>query len=106
MKPSDWLDLVDSHGIYDADMLGELDERYRDAVPLHTHAETVAAIERRGLGGELEPVTPEHDELFYGYQAASALAALCLDGRIPGDRFSGRGSAFRANYSALKEAGY
>jgi hypothetical protein len=104
VKPSDWLDLVDSHGIYDAEMLGELDERYRGAVPLHTHAEAVHSIEARKLGGELEPETPGM-ELFYGYQAASALAKLCLD-TIPGDMFTGRGSAFRANYSALKEAGY
>jgi broad specificity phosphatase PhoE len=103
MKPSEFLETLDSHGIYAAAVLVDLDEEHRATVPVFSHGATVRAIRDRGLGGHLE--SDIGDRLIYGYTSASALARSLLK-VAPGDRFLGRGSAFRANLAGLKDAGY
>ena len=104
MKPSEFLNMLDSHGIYPETALDEFDAEYRACVPLYSHARAAEMIAARGLGGELAEDTGE--KLFAGYAAAEALAYEAL-GRIPpGSRYFGRGSAFRANQAALADAGF
>jgi hypothetical protein len=103
MKPSEFLSEMDGHGIYSAEKLGELDAEYRDAVPTYSHQQTFAAIEARGLGGELAP--DNGVKLIYGYTTAAALARLLLD-EAPSNSLFGRGSGFRADLAALRAAGY
>ena len=104
MKPSEFLDTLDSHGIYPETALEDLDAEYRACVPLYSYARTAKMIAARGLGGELAEDTGE--KLFAGYAAAEALGKKALGKTPPGSRYFGRGSAFRANKAALADAGY
>jgi hypothetical protein len=101
-KPSEFLEVIDSHGIYNAEMLKEC-EFETDTIPRRTVKQTRRDIEHRDLGGSVEG--DENDQLFYGWSASEALAARFLGEPTPGARFQGRGSLFRANLEALKEAG-
>jgi hypothetical protein len=98
-KPTDLLSDMDSHGIYDAAMLGEC-EFDTSSVPTFTPEQTQINIEERGLGGTFEPTSARS---IYGWTTARALA-VTFAGRAPGDAFNGRGSSFRANLRALKDA--
>lgn len=100
--PSSFLEELDSHGIYGVGMLDEC-QFDTSMIPTYSMDETAAAIEQRGLGGRLEG--DPNDRLFYGWTAATALAQAFL-GRTPGNAFMGRGSSFRADLKALKEAGH
>lgn len=99
-KPSELLDYLDSHGIYSANILNQC-EFDTDSIPTFTSEQTLATMEARGLGGELDDTD---DRLIYGYTTAQALASK-FAGKTPGDMYHGRGSAFRANAQAVKESG-
>lgn len=107
MKVSDWLSKLDSHGTYDVKMLDELKEFgiSPDDIPVakYTVKEVAAQIQARGLGGEVWG--EEEDRLVNGWELASALA-LHLVGSAPGDMMQGRGSSFRMNLEAIRNAGY
>lgn len=100
---ADWIDEnIDSHGIYDAGLLEQLDPQDAAVVPTQTRAEVAESIRRRGLGGNLDADGPE--PLFTGHVAAEALCDRRL-GRLPEKvtRLSGRGSIFRECVKALRE---
>jgi len=100
---ADWLEAnVDSHGIYDAEMLTQLDAGDAAVIVTHTRAETAEDIRARGLGGNLAEEGP--DSLFYGWQAAEALCRRRL-GQLPERvlRIQGRGTIFRICVEALRE---
>jgi hypothetical protein len=101
-KPSDLLDDLNSHDIVNVQILQQC-EFDTSMIPTFTMKQTIASIKRRGLGGHLEGA--ESDVLIYGWTTARALAVKLL-GNAPGDRFHGRGSAFRADKAALREAGF
>lgn len=101
-KPTELLDDLDSHGIYNAKMLDDC-EFDTDSVPTFTIEETSERIRARGLGGQVEGY-PE-DRLIYGWTTATALAKVFC-GDAPGLQFQGRGSSFRADLEALREAGH
>jgi hypothetical protein len=101
-KPTDLLAELDSHGIYDAQMLDECGFD-TSAVPVESHANVAAQIVARGLGGELAPDNGQG--LISGYKVAYALAMQFL-GDSPGTAYMGRGSSYRADYQALKDAGH
>lgn len=97
----EWASQFDSHGIYDAGKLSELEQFGipADIVPTYTHDQQVAAIEARGCGGWIE----DHGtRTFVGYMLSGALARY-VTGNEPGAQFFGRGSAHRANLAALRE---
>lgn len=99
-KPTELLEDMDSHGIYDAAMLDECDFEI-DSVPVFSKQSTEQAIAGRGLGGSVHG--PDDARFIYGWTTAEALAKVILD-------FSpwqqGRGTRFRACVSALREKGY
>jgi hypothetical protein len=100
---ADWLDdNTDSHGIYDAEMLTQLDPQDAAVVPTQTRAEVADAIRARGLGGNLAEDGPE--PLFTGYVAAEALCRRRVGG-LPDSvlRLSGRGSIHRECVRVLRE---
>jgi hypothetical protein len=100
---ADWLDTeVDSHGIYDAELLKALDPQDAAVVPTQTRAEVAEAIRARGLGGTLAETGPE--PLFTGHVAAEALCRRRL-GHLPESvlRLSGRGSIHRECVRVLRE---
>lgn len=99
--PSEFLSKLDSHGIYDARLLDDCDFD-TSAVGTVSLATQAAAMEQRGLGGELHGQMT--DRTFTGWSAAASLARHYL-GEAPGDAFMGRGSSFRANLKALSEGG-
>ena len=101
-KPTDLLAEMDSHGVYSAKMLGDC-EFDTSTVPVESHASIEAQIKARGLGGWMEP--DNGAGLITGYKVATALARKFL-GDAPGLAFHGRGSSFRADVAALKEAGH
>ena len=103
MKPSEFLEDLDSHGAYDAAILEDLDPELRDCVPQYTPQQMRAQMHKRGLGGVVYEDAP--GKLIYGWTTASALARKLLPDE-PGRRYHGRGYAFRANLAALKEAGF
>lgn len=101
---ADFLATLDSHTIYDLGWITvELRSRgYAGPVPYGmTHRQVFAAIEGRGLGGQLAAEDYEGQR----YVAGDAIAAtLCrqVTGSAPGDTFMGRGAAFRANLDYLR----
>jgi hypothetical protein len=100
---ADWLEEnVDSHGIYDAAMLKQLDPQDAAVVPVNTRAEVAEAIRARGLGGNLTVEGPE--PLFTGWHAAEAVCRRRL-GELPEAvlRIQGRGTIFRMCVAALRE---
>lgn len=99
---ADWLEEnLDSHGIYDAAMLEQIDPQDRDVVPVNTRAEVAEAIRARGLGGHLAVEGPE--PLFTGWHAAEAVCRRRL-GDLPEEvlRVQGRGTIFRMCIAALR----
>ncbi len=69
--------------------------------PAHTKADTLQAMDERGLGGSLKA---EDDTMMaWGWEVAEALATK----HVPGYRRTmiGRGSAFREAQEALENAG-
>lgn len=98
---ADWLADLDSHGVYDAEKLSELDEADRAVVPTQTPKQVAAAMEARGLGGWLDT---DAGRLFTGYATAEALCRRRL-GELPNTvlRLHGRGSIQRACIQALRE---
>lgn len=101
-KPSELLADLHSHGIYGASVLDDCDFD-TSMIPTRTAEATAASVNARGLGGEFTPSDTEGG-YFTGWQAADALARASF-GKTPGSRYHGRGAAFRANVSALTEAG-
>jgi hypothetical protein len=100
---ADWLDQLDSHTMYDAQMLTELPADLMAVVPTFTTAQMRKQIEQRGLGGS---ITTEDKILFTGYQASDAIARE----RCGYDAchaaygwISGRGSIHRAAIKLLRE---
>ena len=98
---ADWVADLDSHGVYDAEMLKQLDEADRAVVPTQTPTQVAAAMEARGLGGWVDT---DAGRLFTGYVAAEALCRRRL-GELPASvlRLHGRGSIQRACVQALRE---
>jgi hypothetical protein len=94
------LEQMDSHGIYAESILDPLPAHLRAVVPTHTETEVIAQIKARGLGGSVDKTD---EMLVSGYMAATALAQAIL-GDAPGLAFHGRGSSFRADLAALKQA--
>jgi hypothetical protein len=101
MKPSEFLAQLEGHGIYDVVMLYDLDEQYRDCVPVFTQKQTQQVMDNRGLGGTLTMDTSV--KLIYGYTTADALARK-LAGKT--STKMGRGSSFRDNVEIVREAGF
>jgi hypothetical protein len=100
-KPSEFLDTLDGHGIYNATRLQECDFDV-SFVPTFSMQQTIDAIKARGLGGNLHG--DEDARVIWGYTTSAALAKQYLD-HVPSGRLHGRGSGFRADLAALKEAG-
>jgi hypothetical protein len=102
-----WLeDHLDSHGIYDLKWVTEELTKvgYTGSMPGGlTQDQMFKSIEARGLGGELDPEEYPGQLSVAGYIVAGHVTRVLL-GEAPGDKFFGRGSAFRANVSALKAA--
>jgi hypothetical protein len=101
-KPSQFLEDLDSHSVYDAKMLDEC-EFDVSTVPVQTRHGVAQEMNERGLGGWLKE--DGVSILFSGWKAADALALKYL-GYDPAPMIQGRGSRFRACLSALKEAGH
>lgn len=102
---ADWLGCLDSHTIYSADILSELPDDMAAVVPVQSTKQVRAAIEARGLGGELR--APENARLFTGYMASMAICTARLGhdrANAAYGRLSGRGSIHRAAISALRES--
>jgi len=101
---ADWLDEnIDSHGIYDVAMLGQIDPQDAAVIPTQTRAEVAESIRARGLGGHLNAEGPE--PLFTGWVAAEALCRRRL-GDLPEEvlRVQGRGTIFRMCVAAIRNA--
>lgn len=103
---SDWLsEAIGSHDISDA---VKLKENYKLATgnepgkwPVHTRAQTKAAMDARGLGGTLKEDAGNGE--VWGYELASHLAYHFANGYRPSAM--GRGTAYRQCIDALKAAG-
>lgn len=94
---------LDSHTIYARDdILVDLRAAgYTGPFPEGmSHRQMVGAIKDRGLGGSLGP--DDGMRLIAGYSVAQIVAGGTA-GRTPGDRYHGRGSAYRANVEAIRE---
>lgn len=98
---ADWLEELDSHGIYDAAILNELPEELSSAIPTRTPAQVRRSIEHRGLGGYL--VSEPAARMFSGWEASEAICSTVL-GRNPGARYHGRGRSHRACIAGLRAA--
>jgi hypothetical protein len=113
---AEFLDDIDSHGIYDEGIFEDLPDGYSyvdgklyavtkpgpAAMPVATREQTQAAIEARGVGGHINADAP--DRLLTGWEVASSVSRWLL-GYEPDAWFHGRGSRHRACVKALKEAG-
>ena len=103
MKISEWLiNNTDSHVIQDHEKLAESFEKetgHKANWPHFTEKQTRAAIEARGLGGELKGGC---DKLCYGYNVAESLAWEHAQFR---SSKNGRGFRFRECIAALQEKG-
>jgi hypothetical protein len=102
-KISEWLNECGSHDIYHADKIGEDFTECtgeQPCWPVHSRKQTAAAIEARGLGGNLKE---EDVPLCYGYEMAEALAYKIA--KFQSNKM-GRGSLFRDCVSALAKAGH
>jgi len=102
-KPSEFLNDLDAHGIYDALSLAD-DWRKSTGLepcwPTHSVAVTQAAIQSRGLGGEVNG----EGNVAWGYEVAEAVALeLCGD---TGHPYHGRGSRHREAIRMLVTAGH
>lgn len=95
-----WLKRIDSHGIYPADLIDELPETVRDAIPTYNGRAAKQRIIDRGLGGEYHGT--DDDMLFSGYSASRALAVR-IAGEAPGDMYHGRGTSHRHNVQRVTE---
>ena len=105
MKVSEWLETIDSHGIYEAapcaaDFTKETGKL--PCWPTFTVAQTITAIKKRGIGGSVNG--KPNERVAYGYEIANALAEN-LAATSSHRKYSGRGSQFRAAVEALKNAG-
>jgi hypothetical protein len=109
-KPSEWLDELDSHGIYDSTALKaryelETGQKAPDW-PEHTPAQTRQRIKARGLGGGLKEGTPEEQLQAYGWEIARTLEeALVPKSQRLSHVVEGRGSAHRLCVEALQRMG-
>jgi hypothetical protein len=101
-KPTDLLNVIGSHEIVNATILGECDFD-TSCVPTYTVEQTARWIEARGVGGHVhgEP----DDMLIWGWTAAEALSEAYVGEGAPG-YVQGRGSIFRACKDALEKAGH
>lgn len=101
-KPSEFLESLDSHGIYG---VGAFDECEFDtsSIPTQSPESMRREIIARGVGGTINMDAGE--DMFSGWKAAGALAKQFL-GSDPGASYQGRGFAFRASLEGLKQAGY
>lgn len=108
MKPSEWLQEFDSHGIYDATAIAAdftNTTGLEPCWPVHTPKETRAAIRARGLGGSFSSKN-ENQLMAYGYSIARALESKFVPvGKQMSHGFYGRGSQFRAAIKALQSVG-
>lgn len=125
VKVSDWMGGIDSHTIYDhAALMADLEEHtdatvidgdvvkvgertaYVPGVTVRDLRRTQGAVETGNPKGAYFPEEIDPDlKVIAGFSLARALANG-LAGHTPGDDFYGRGTAYRANVRALKEAGF
>lgn len=99
---ADWLERLDSHGVYSVELLAHLPVDLAAAVPTETPPEVTAKIVARGLGGfvRADMVGPQ----FTGYQASLAVAVARL-GENPAAGISGRGFIHQICIAALRADG-
>jgi hypothetical protein len=101
-------DHFDSHGIYDRNKAVAIlqDAGWPAELPQgSTNREMFAAIEGRGLGGELKPEAYKGQRLIAGYTIAEFVARH-IDGAdiTLMNQLMGRGSRFRAAVAAIRDA--
>lgn len=123
-KISEGLDALDSHGIYSAEALKELEpggvvfdskkktltipslplasQKRTMPAPLQSPTQVRSAMRKRGLGGSLDAT--HEGPLFSGFDIAETLCQLLGLGN-PGAMYSGRGRRFRACADAIRTAG-
>lgn len=115
---AEWLDGIDSHGVYTESLLHELEKfgitLFHDAkghallstdggktsieAPVRTTAQTRTAMRKRGLGGSLDPKAGSNVS---GFELADSLCEL-LKLKSAGGFYSGRGRRFRACVDAIR----
>ena len=101
---ADVLDRIDSHAIVDLGwcMVELRGAGYNGPAPAGlTWQQMADAIAARGLGGNLEPELFGGELFTAGYMLAGVIAAHLL-GHAPGRLFHGRGSAYRADLTAIR----
>jgi len=99
-----WLETIDSHGIFDHDLAAADYLKTVGVVapwPKHSPTSVIAAIKRRGLGGEYS--NPDQRPSCYGYEMAEAIAKAAVDPHVfqAVRQYHGRGSQFRAYAEVL-----
>lgn len=104
-KVSEFLSELDSHGIYDAELLAaDFKEKTGEKPCWSTFSakQTAKTMANRGLGGTIKTKDPKK-MLAYGYTTAIA----CASEYVPGFQSTklGRGSAFGEAIAALQKAG-
>jgi hypothetical protein len=99
---ADWLERLDSHGVYSDKLLDHRPADLAAAVPTETPTGVTAKIVARGLGGfvRADVVGPQ----FTGYQASLAVAVERL-GENPAAGISGRGFIHQICIAALRADG-
>ncbi len=106
MKITEFLKILDSHGIYRADALAaEFTKKTgkKPCWPVHTAADAAAAIQARQLGGRLDSKDSQ-DKLAYGYEIAESLANL-YGANDNTRRYPGRTTRFRDAIERMARAG-
>lgn len=101
-NPAEWLAELNSHSIYSATILNELAQWDIDLrfAPVQTGRQVVKEIKDRGVGGHYNGKPT--DENVSGFAVAEWLCRQ-VTGDSPGDRYYGRGTAFRANLAHLQQ---
>lgn len=106
MKVSEFLKVLDSHGIYKAEALAAEFTRKTGKLPcwpLHTAADAAAAIQARKLGGRLV-AQDSQEKLAYGYEVAESLANL-YGAKDNTRQYPGRATRFRDAIERMARAG-
>lgn len=107
MKVSQWLaETLDSHGIYDAELIQKSFEEKtgkKDLLPSHTVKETRRLIASDYRGGEI--YYEGSGNCVYGYEVAAFLARKYgSPNRDNWKHMTGRGFLFRAAIESIKQA--
>jgi len=102
-KVSQWLEEMDSHAIYNAELCAKdfkKETGLEPCWPVHTVRSCAKHIQARSLGGDVRG-DPE-EKVCYGYEIANALAET-LANSYAHRRFHGRGSQFDCAIQVLRE---